>query len=269
MIPAKFEYIKASSVNEALDLLDKHGDDAKLVSGGHSLIPAIKLRLNQPGVVIDIGKIPGLDKIAEEGDDIVIGANCTHHQIATSQIIDEKLNVLAQTAKTIGDLQVRNKGTIGGSLAHADPAADYPAVILATEAKIIIEGSDGKRTIKASDFFQGIYSTALGDNEMITEVHIPKVSNGVYLKFHQPASRFAVVGCAAIKKGSGVSVGLTGVAECAYRASAVESAYNGDAKTAAGHAVDGVEVMGDNFASSEYRAHLAKVFTERALNALG
>jgi len=269
MIPAKFEYIKASSVSEALGLLDKHGDDAQILAGGHSLVPAMKLRLNQPGTVIDIGKIPGLDNITEEGDDIVIGANCTHYQISTSAIIVENLNVLAQTAKSIGDLQVRNKGTIGGSLAHADPAADYPAVILATEAKIQVEGSNGKRTIEASDFFQGIFATALASNEIITAVHIPKASNGVYLKFPQPASRFAVVGCAAIKKGNGISVGITGVADFAYRASAVEDAYNGDAKAAAAHAVDGVEVMGDNFASSEYRSHLAKVFTERALNALG
>ncbi len=267
MIPAKFEYIKASSVSEALSLLDKH-EDAQLIAGGHSLLPAMKLRLNQPGALIDIGKIPGLDSIKEDGDDIVIGANCTHHQIATSDIINEKVNVLSQTAKSIGDLQVRNKGTIGGSLAHADPASDYPAVILATAAKIVVEGSNGTRTINASDFFQGIYSTALEDNEMITEVHVPKASNGVYLKFPQPASRFAVVGCAVIKNGGGISVGITGVADCAYRASAVETAYNGDAKAAAEHAVDGVEVMGDNFASSEYRAHLAKVFTERALNAL-
>ncbi len=268
MIPAKFEYIKASSVKEALSLLDTHGDEAQLIAGGHSLLPAMKLRLNQPGTVIDIGKIPGLDSITEEGDDIVIGTNCTHQQIATSGIIDEKLNVLAQTAKTIGDLQVRNKGTIGGSLAHADPAADYPAVILAAAAKIVVEGSEGSRTIDASDFFQGIFSTALEPNEMITEVRIPKAENGVYMKFSQPASRFAVVGCAAIKNGDRVSVGITGVADSPYRASGVESAYNGDAHAAAEHAVDGVEVMGDHFASSEYRTHLAKVFTERALNAL-
>jgi len=269
MIPAKFEYIKASSVSEALSLLDKHGDDAQLISGGHSLVPAMKLRLNQPEVVVDIGKIPDLDNITEEGDDIVIGANCTHHQIATSAIIEEKLGILAQTANSIGDIQVRNKGTIGGSLAHAEPAADYPAVRLAAEAKIIVEGSNGQRTINATDFFQGIFTTALESNEMITAIHMTKASNGVYLKFSQPASRFAVVGCAAIKNGSGVSVGLIGVADTAYRATAVEAAYNGDAKAAAAHAVDGVEVMGDNFASAEYRSHLAKVFTERALNALG
>jgi len=269
MIPAKFEYIKVSTISEALELLNKHGDDAQLISGGHSLVPSMKLRLNQPGTVIDIGKIPGLDGITEDGDDIVIGANCTHHQIATSSIVNEKLSVLSQTAKTIGDLQVRNKGTIGGSLAHSDPAADYPAVILAAEAKIVVEGSNGTRTIEASDFFQGIFTTAVESNEIITEVRIPKASNGVYLKFSQPASRFAVVGCAVIKNDRGVSVGLTGVADCAYRASAVESAYKGDAKAAAEHAVDGVEVMGDNFASPEYRSHLAKVFTERALIALG
>lgn len=268
MIPAKFEYKKVSSVSEALGLLDKYGEDAQLIAGGHSLVPAMKLRLNQPEVVVDIGSIPGLDSITEDGDDIVIGGNCTHHQISTSKIISEKINVVAQTAKSIGDLQVRNKGTIGGSLAHADPAADYPAVILATEAKIEVEGSSGKRTINASDFFEGIYSTALKDNELIVSVRVPKASNGVYLKFSQPASRFAVVGCAAVKNGTGVSIGLTGVADCAYRASSVESAFNGDSKAAAQHAVDGVDVMGDNFASSEYRAHLAKVFTERALNAL-
>lgn len=269
MIPAKFEYIKASSVSEALGLLDKHGDGAKLLSGGHSLVPAMKLRLNQPNVVVDIGKIPELNNISEDGSNVVIGANCTHHQIATSTVVQDGVNVLAQTAKEIGDIQVRNKGTIGGSLAHADPAADYPAVILATGAKIEVEGSGGKRTIDAANFFTGIFETALEDNEIIIAVHVPKSSGGVYLKFSQPASRFAVVGCAAIKNGDGVSVGLTGVSDCAYRASAVESAYNGDAKAAAAHAVDGVEVMGDNFASSEYRAHLAKVFTEKALNALG
>ena len=269
MLPSKFEYIKASSISEAIGLLDKHGDNAKLISGGHSLVPAMKLRLNQPDALIDIGKIPELMNITEDGDDVVIGANCTHHQIANSPVINEKLKVLAQTASSIGDLQVRNKGTIGGSLAHADPAADYPAAILATEASIVIEGSGGKRSVDASDFFQGIYATALEDNEMITEIRIPKASNGVYVKFPHPASRFAVVGCAAIKNGNGVRVGITGVADYAYRASAVENAYNGDAKAAAEHAVDNVEVMGDNFASSEYRSHLAKIFTEKALNALG
>ena len=268
MIPAKFEYIKASSIKEAIDLLEKHGSSAQLLSGGHSLLPAMKLRLNQPEVVIDIGGIEGLNDITEDGDEIVIGANCTHHQIGTSSLVSDNLNILAQTAMVIGDLQVRNRGTIGGSLAHSDPAADYPATVLAAEAKIVVENSGGSRTIEARDFFRGIFTTALEDNEMITSVRFPKTDNGVYLKFHQPASRFAVVGCAVIKNGNGVKVGLTGVAEAAYRAEAVENNYSGDARAAAEHAVDGVDVLGDLFVPSEYRAHLAKVFVARALSAL-
>lgn len=269
MIPAKFDYIKANSIDEAVALLDKHGYDAKIIAGGHSLLPAMKLRLNRPEVVIDISKIEGLDSISEEGDEIVIGTNCTHQQIATSDLIKRELSILSDTAKMIGDIQVRNKGTIGGSLAHADPAADYPATILATETKIVVQGPDGERVIEASDFFEEIYTTVLEDNEIITALRIPKVSNGVYLKFFQSASRFAVVGCAAVKNGDGVKVGLTGVADAAYRANAVEKAYNGNASEAAAHAVDNVDVLGDNFASSEYRSHLAKVYVERALMALG
>ena len=268
MLPSKFEYIKATSVKEALSLLDKHGSEAQLLSGGHSLLPTMKIRLNNPAIVVDIGGINGLNTITEEGNEIVIGANCTHSQIAASDIINSDLNILAQTAKVIGDLQVRNRGTIGGSLAHADPAADYPATVLATEAKINVESSNGSRTIDAKDFFQGLFTTALADNEMITAVRFPKTNNGVYLKFHQAASRFAVVGCAAVKTSEGVRIGMTGVASSDYRAEGVESAYNGDVSSAAEHAVDGVDVMGDHFASSEYRAHLAKVFVGRALSAL-
>lgn len=269
MIPAKFDYIKAESVHEAVTLLDKHGYDAKIIAGGHSLLPAMRLRLNRPEVVIDISKIDGLDTITEDGDEIVIGTNCTHQQIATSDLIQGKLSILSDTAKMIGDIQVRNKGTIGGSLAHADPAADYPATILATEARIVVQGPDGERTIEATDFFEGIYTTVLEDNEIITAIRIPKVSKGVYVKFFQSASRFAVVGCAAVKDGDGVKVGLTGVSDAAYRASAVEEAYSGNAAEAAAHAVDDVDVLGDNFASTEYRSHLAKVYVERALSALG
>ncbi len=266
MIPAKFDYKKASSVSEAVSMLSESGIDAKVLAGGHSLLPAMKLRLNRPEVLIDIGSIPGLDSISEDGDEIVVGANCTHNQIATSEVINNDLNILAQTAGVIGDIQVRNRGTIGGSLAHADPAADYPATILATDAKIEVEGSNGTRSIAARDFFQGIFTTELADDEIITAVRFPKVSNGAYVKFSQSASRFAVVGCAAVKNGNGVKIGLTGVADTPYRATGVENAM-GDAD-AADHAVDGVEVMGDHFASAEYRAHLAKVFVGRALSAL-
>ena len=267
MIPAEFDYIKVTSIKEAVDLLDKHGFDAKILAGGHSLIPAMKLRLNRPEVLIDISGISGMNSITEDGSEIVIGANCTHKEIMSSDLITSELYVLAQAAETIGDIQVRNRGTIGGSLAHADPSADYPAVVLACDAKIEVEGKNGARTIAATDFFQGIFTTALEDDEIITAIRFPKVAEGNYQKFYQSASRFAVVGVAAVKSGQGVKVGVTGVADTPYRASAVETAYNGSAEDAAAHAVDGVEVMSDHFADADYRAHLAKVFVKKALEA--
>ncbi len=267
MIPAKFDYKKASSVSEAVALLKEHGYDAKILSGGHSLIPAMKLRLNTPGILIDISGIQGMNQITEKGDSIVVGANCTHKQIMSSELIQNELNILAQTAAAIGDVQVRNRGTIGGSLAHSDPAADYPATVLACEAQIVVEGSNGSRVIEASDFFQGIYTTALGEDEIIVAVKFPKTNNGNYQKFYQSASRFAVVGVAAVKRADGIRVGVTGVGDTPYRAAAVEAAYDGTS-SAASHAVDGVEVMGDHFADPGYRAHLAKVMTKRALEAL-
>ncbi|MEX0290579.1 MAG: FAD binding domain-containing protein [Flavobacteriaceae bacterium] len=266
MIPAKFDYIKASSVEEAVDLLDKHGMDAKVLAGGHSLIPAMKLRLNRPEVLIDISGISEMNSIVEEGDEIIIGANCTHKEILQSDLVNAHVNILAQAAETIGDIQVRNKGTIGGSLAHADPSADYPAVVLACDSNIEVQGKGGARTISATDFFQGIFTTALEDDEIITAIKFPKVSNGNYQKFYQSASRFAVVGVAAVKNGDSVKVGVTGVADTPYRATAVESAFSGSSD-AADHAVDGVEVMSDHFADADYRAHLAKVFVRKALEA--
>lgn len=267
MIPAKFDYIKASSVREAISLLDKHGDDAKLLSGGHSLIPAMKLRLSRPEMLIDISGISGMNSISQDGDEIVIGANCTHAAIVDSELVNTNVNILAQTAKHIGDIQVRNRGTIGGSLAHADPAADYPAVVLACDAKIEAEGKNGKRTIPATEFFLGIFTTALMEDEIITSIRFPKVSNGNYQKFFQSASRFAVVGVAAVKEGDSVKVGVTGVSGTPYRATAVENAYAGNSD-AAEHAVDGVEdLMSDHFADEAYRAHLAKVMVKKALEA--
>ncbi len=266
MIPAKFDYIKVTTVNEAIDLLDKHGFDAKILSGGHSLVPAMKLRLNQPEILIDISDISGMNNITDDGDAIVIGANCTHNAILNSELIQNELNILTQTAKTIGDVQVRNRGTIGGSLAHADPAADYPATVLACEATIDVQGKNGSRTIAAADFFEGIFTTALEDDEIITSVRFPKVTNGNYQKFYQSASRFAVVGVAVVKNDNGVKVGVTGVSDTPYRATAVENAYNGSADASA-HAVDGVEVMSDHFADEEYRSHLAKVYVKKALEA--
>ncbi|NHF59480.1 xanthine dehydrogenase family protein subunit M [Flavobacteriaceae bacterium TP-CH-4] len=268
MIPAKFDYIKASSLGEALTLLQEHGDEAKILSGGHSLIPSMKLRLATPSVLIDIGGISEMNTITEEGDEIVIGANCTHHQIATSDLVREHVNILSQAALCIGDIQVRNRGTLGGSLAHADPASDYPATVLACEATIVAEGKDGKRTIGANDFFQALFLTALQDDEIITAIRFPKVSQGTYQKFFQSASRFAVVGVAAIKKGDGVQIGVTGVSGVPFRATAVENAYDGTS-SAAKHAMDGVDdIISDHFADEEYRSHLARVYVKRALEAL-
>jgi len=266
MIPAQFEYIKATSVDQAVSLLTEHGYDAKLMSGGHSLIPAMKLRLNRPAVLIDISGVDGMNSISDDGDTVTVGANCTHKKILSSTVVNEHLNILAQAAGVIGDTQVRNRGTLGGSLAHADPASDYPAVIIAADATVIAQGANGPRDIPASEFFQGIYTTALEDNEVIVAVRFPKCS-GVYKKFFQSASRFAVVGCAAVKDAQGIRVGMTGVSDTPYRASAVEAAYDGSS-SAASHAVEGIDVMGDHFASEEYRAHLAKVMVGRALDSL-
>lgn len=267
MIPAAFNYIKADSVPQAISLLSEHGYDAKLISGGHSLVPAIKLRLNRPAVLIDIGGISNLNEITEDNDHIVIGANCTHKMIANSDLVQAHVNVFSKAASVIGDVQIRNRGTIGGSLAHADPASDYPAAVLASDAIIVVEGSGGERMIAAQDFFEGIFTTAVADDEIITSVRVPKASNGVYVKFFQSASRFAVVGCAAIKDGAGVKIGVTGVSDTPYRASAVEAAYDGSTSAAA-KATEGIDVMSDHFASEEYRTHLAQVFVGRALEQL-
>ncbi len=268
MIPAKFEYKRASSVSEAISMLGEHGMDAKLVSGGHSLVPAMKLRMSRPEVLIDIKRIPGLDIITEEGNEIVIGANCTHTQVMRSELVQKDVNIVYQAVSRIGDIQIRNRGTIGGSLAHADPSSDYPAVVLACDAKIEVEGGNGKRSIDAKDFFLGIFTTALEEDEIITAVRFPKVANGTYFKFYQSASRFAVVGVAAVKEGDHVKVGVTGVAGTPYRATAVENAYSGNGD-AAEHAVDGIDdIMSDHFADEEYRAHLAKVMVRKALEAV-
>ncbi len=267
MIPAPFEYKKARTIDEAIGWLNEYGYDAKLLAGGYSLIPAMKLRLNRPGLLIDISALPGMNSIREEGEALTIGANCTHADIMRSDLVGKLFPALAKAASVIGDVQVRNRGTIGGSLAHADPASDYPAVVLAGEASVEVRGINGSRSIDAEEFFQGIYTTALSDNEIITAVKFRKSPNSIYLKFHQSASRFAVVGCAAVMKGNEIRIGITGVSDTPYRARGVESNYDGS-DNAAKYAVEGVDVLGDHFASEEYRSHLARVFVSRAINAL-
>ena len=281
MYPAQFEYHKASTVKEALDLLGKYKDEAKLLAGGHSLLPAMKLRLAQPKHLIDIGKVSGLSGVKEDGGTLVIGAMTTHYAIESSALLKSKCPLLPEVAGHIGDPMVRNMGTIGGSLAHADPAADWPAAAIALNADLVAEGPKGKRTIKADDFFKGLLTTALADDEILTEIRVPAAAANVksaYMKFPHPASRFAVVGVAAVLtmdggKVSKASIGITGAGSKAVRAKGVEAAITGKAadaasiQAAAEKGADGVDVQPDLQGSEEYKKHLLKVFSKRAIEA--
>jgi len=278
MFPASFEYHRAGSVKEALSMLQQYGDDGKLLAGGHSLIPMMKLRLAQPAHLVDIGGIRELASIREEGGKVVIGGLATHHAVETSDMVRAKLGMLAECASVIGDIQVRNRGTMGGSLAHADPAADYPAAVLALEGEIKIEGTGGSRTVKADEFFLDLMTTAVKPGEMLTQVAFAPVPAGagfIYVKHRQPASGFAMVGIAALvtldKKGNfdRVRVGVTGLGPKPFRAKAVESALQGkNAQAIAGaaaHAADGIDALSDIHAAADFRAELARVYTRRAL----
>lgn len=282
MIPASFEYQAPKTLDEALRLLGRHGDEAKVLAGGHSLLPMMKLRLASPRYVIDIGRLRGLDYIREDGDRIAIGALTTHAQVVASELLREKCPLLPETAAQIGDLQVRNRGTIGGSLAHADPAADYPAAILALDAEIIVQSSSGKRTIPAPEFFVDLLSTQVRPGDILTEIRVSAQRSGegaAYRKFHQPASGYATVGAAArvIASKDGkiedIALGMTGVGSKAYRASAVEKMLRGKQasaeliESACAKAAQGVEPLSDIFASSEYRRAMAAVFAARAISA--
>jgi aerobic carbon-monoxide dehydrogenase medium subunit len=279
MIPASFDYIAAKTLDEAISLLAKHKDDAKILAGGHSLLPAMKLRLMQPKVLVDLGRIKDLSYIKEEGGQIRIGAMTTHFQVETSDLLRRACPLLPETASHLGDMQVRNKGTIGGSLAHSDPAADWPAAILALDAEIVAASAKGDRVIKATNFFVEMLTTALQPGEVLREIRIPAGKGKVgqaYVKVRHPASGFAVVGVAVTLSVDGgkcqsVGVGITGVSPTAYRAANVEKALKGnalDAKSlgaASAHAADGVDVNSDLYASAEYRKQLAAVYTRRAL----
>ena len=281
MIPAQFAYARPSTLDEALTLLAQN-EDAKILAGGHSLIPAMKLRLMQPPLLVDIGRLKGLSYIREEDDQIRIGATTTHYQIESSDLLKAICPLLPECAGAIGDMQVRNKGTIGGSLAHSDPAGDWPAAILALNAELVAVSKNGERTIRAEDFFVDLLTTALEPGEILREIRINKPSGRTghaYVKMHHPASGFAVVGIAANLSFNGnneckaANIGVTGVAAKAYRATGVEGALTGvnldDASisAAAAHATDGAEANGDLFASADYRRHLAEVYTKRAIAA--
>jgi carbon-monoxide dehydrogenase medium subunit len=282
MIPSQFDYVAPATLDEAVSLLAQHADEAKILAGGHSLIPAMKLRLATPQLLIDIGRIKDLAYIREEGSQIRIGAMTTHYQLESSDRLREICPLLPETAAQIGDVQVRNKGTIGGSLAHADPAADWPAAIVALGAELAVVGAGPERVIKADDFFIDMLTTALQPGEILREIRITASSvrfGQAYLKVPQPASGYAVVGVAVslTRDASGLcqsaGVGVTGVASKAYRASAVENALVGSAldhqaiTAAAARATDGVSINGDLYASADYRKHLAQLYTKRAIEA--
>jgi len=281
MIPAQFEYHAPSSVSEALHLLTTLAD-AKLLAGGHSLLPLMKLRLVTPAHLIDLGSIDGLRGVRDHGSMLTVGALTSHWTIESSPEVRTKAPILAEAAGAIGDVQVRNFGTIGGSLAHGDPAADYPAAVLALECEIVAESPGGRRSIRAEEFFTGVFQTALRPDEILVEVRVPVPparTGGAYLSFPHPASGFAVVGVAALVTLDGkgtcttARIGITGVGPAPYRARATEAMLTGKALTgdlvaaAAEKAAEGVEVNGDLFASQEYRAHLAGVYTKRAIRA--
>jgi carbon-monoxide dehydrogenase medium subunit len=279
MIPTQFDYLTPATLDEAVSLLGQHADEAKILAGGHSLIPAMKLRLATPQVLIDIGRIKDLSYIREEGGQIRIGAMTTHYQMEASDRLREICPLLPECAAQIGDVQVRNKGTIGGSVAHSDPAGDWPAAIIALRAEMVAVGANGERVIKADDFFVDMLTTALKEGEILREIRInpPAGRFGqAYLKVPQPASGFAVVGVAvSLTRDAGgnsksAGIGITGVASKVYRASGVEAALTGalsdqSITAAASHATDGVSVNGDLYASDAYRRHLAQVYTRRAI----
>jgi len=277
MITTPFEYARAASVDDAIEKLAASDGAAKLIAGGHSLVPLMKLRLSEPSMLIDIGRIPGLAGIRRVGERIEIGAGTTHHDVATSELLREACPMLAEAAAEIGDQQVRNRGTLGGSLAHADPAADYPAVILALDAEIHVKGPSGERVAKAETFFQGLFTVDLGAEEIITSVQFTPVRSAAYAKLHQRASHFAIVGVAAALeidggKISSARVGLTGATASAVRLTGVEEKLSG--AKAASESVDAAvadagtgleDVNGDIHASEDYRRAMIAVFARRAL----
>ena len=281
MIPAAFEYYAPRSITDAVSFLAAHKDDVKILSGGQSLLPLMKMRLSKPEYIVDIGRIPGLDAITEESNSIVIGGMATHAQMEASDLLKKSCPLLPQTATTIADVQVRNRGTLGGSIAHADPAGDMPAAILALDAEIKAVGPNGERWIKAEDFFLGLLMSVLEPDEIVTAVKVPVTAadKTAYLKAAPRSSGFAVVGVA-VRLGldasgdvSRAAIGITGVTDKAYRAERVEKMLMGkkldDAliDSAAAEATRNIDVIEDINGSVEYRTQLTHVYVARALKA--
>jgi aerobic carbon-monoxide dehydrogenase medium subunit len=269
VIPAAFDYVRAESAEEAISLIAQHGDDAKFIAGGHSLLPMMKLRLAQPSVLIDIGRLSELSYIRDAGDHIAIGAMTRHMDVETSDILAEHVPLLAHAAGHVGDPQVRHRGTLGGTIAHADPASDLPATTLALGATYVAQGPNGTREIAAADFYQTFFESALNPDEVLIEVRVPKM-NGAgwsFQKFNRRAQDWAIVGVAAWRNGDQAGVGLVNMGSTPVLATSVASAIAGGASVAdaAEQATAEAEPQADLNASVEYRQHLAKVLTRRAL----
>ena len=265
MIPAPFTYQRAGSVDEALDLAARGGEDAKFLAGGHSLLPLMKLRLAVPTVLVDIGRLRELSFVRDENGHIAVGALTSHHDLTNSAQLHSELPLLAHAASQVGDPQIRHRGTIGGSVVHADPAGDLPAVILALDATLVARGPSGTREISAADFFTGLFETALEPGELLTEIRIPKqgTAGWSFQKFTKRAIDWAIVGAAV----QGDQVALVHMGSTPLRATAVERALADGAAPAeaAAHAADGTSPPGDINADSGYRAHLARVLVGRGL----
>jgi carbon-monoxide dehydrogenase medium subunit len=268
MIPAPFEYVRAGSVEEAVTALGKD-PEAKLLAGGHSLLPAMRLRVARPSTLVDIGRLADLSYVREDGDAIAIGALTRHHDIANSEVLQAGCPIVPFAAAQIGDPSVRHVGTIGGSVAHGDPAGDLPSVLLALDATFVATGAGGAtRTIAAADLFTGLFETALAHGELLTEIRVPKTDAGwSFLKFNRRAQDWALVGVSAVRSNGGVHVALTNMGLTPLRARAVEEAVTGgaDPAAAASHAAEGTAPPDDAFASSECRRALSAVLVERAL----
>jgi aerobic carbon-monoxide dehydrogenase medium subunit len=269
VIPAPFDYVRAESAEEAISLVGQHGDEAKFIAGGHSLLPMMKLRLAQPSVLIDIGRLSELSYIRDEGDHVAIGAMTRHMDVETSDLLKQHVPLLAHAAGHVGDPQVRHRGTLGGTIAHADPASDLPATTLALGATYVAQGPNGTREIAAADFYQTFFESALADDEILTEVRVPKM-NGAgwsFQKFNRRAQDWAIVGVAAWRNGDQAGVGLVNMGATPVLATSVAAAIASGASVAdaAEQAAADADPQADLNASVEYRQHLARVLTRRAL----
>ena len=278
MIPAPFDYLAPGSVEEALSALAEHGDDAKIIAGGQSLLPVLRMRLNAPEVLIDLGRVDSLRGVRDDGDAIVIGAMTPHSVVASDPLVAEHAALLPKTVEHVADAQIRHRGTLGGALAHADPAGDLGAVVLALDAELVVQGAGGSRALAADDFFVGLFETAVGDDEILTEVRIPKHTGwgAHYEKFVRIAHQWAIVAVAATVRVEGgtiaeARIGLTNMGSTPLRARTVEEALRGQPATedavrlASERAAEGTDPPSDLNGDADYRRHLATVLTRRAV----